>query len=235
MSKTIRRNGRIGKENRRKVQCVSRLLPGVLSVIDRLYGATPSESRGFGPLELDKYLGKFEIEDVLYFALNTSSSPKRFGNHSLSAPLKAVRTIGGAMRWSTGIALIVDPEDEVLGILRTALQSSEYVVLHATTGNEALAVLSRLKFPIDLAIIDLELPSDNGLVINLLTILGSKKTTKIIVKTSGQGKPFLESVHCDIDAIVLKPISEEQLVKTVRETLNGLSNGSAGMTAGTAA
>jgi CheY-like chemotaxis protein len=140
------------------------------------------------------------------------------------------------MRWSTGIALIVDPEDEVLRILRTALQSSEYVVLHATTGNEALAVLSRLKFPIDLAIIDLELPSDDGLVINLLTILGSKKTTKIIVKTSGQDKPFLESVnYCGIDAIVLKPISEEQLVKTVRETLYGLSNGSAGMTAGTAA
>jgi CheY-like chemotaxis protein len=140
------------------------------------------------------------------------------------------------MRWSTGIALVVDPEDEVLRILRTALQSSEYVVLHATTGNEALAVLSRLKFPIDLAIIDLELPSDDGLVINLLTILGGKKTTKIIVKTSGQGKPFLESVnHCDIDAIVLKPISEEQLVKTVQETLNGLRNGSAGMTAGTVA
>jgi CheY-like chemotaxis protein len=138
------------------------------------------------------------------------------------------------MRWSTGIALIVDPEDEVLRILRTALQSSEYVVLHATTGNEAVAVLSRLKFPIDLAIIDLELPSDDGLVINLLTILGGKKTTKIIVKTSGQGKPFLENVS-DIDAIVLKPISEEQLVKTVRETLNGLRNGSAGMTAGTAA
>ena len=76
------------------------------------------------------------------------------------------------MRWSTGIALVVDRDDEVLRILRTALQSSEYVVLHATTGNEALAVLSRLKFPIDLAIIDLELPTDDDLVINLLTVLG---------------------------------------------------------------
>jgi len=140
------------------------------------------------------------------------------------------------MRWSTGIALVVDREEEVLRILRTALQSSEYVVLHATTGNEALAVLSRLKFPIDLAIIDLDLPSDDGLVINLLTLLGAEKTTKIIVKTSGQDKPFLESVnYCGIDAIVLKPISEKQLVKTVQETLNGLRNGSADMTAGTAA
>ena len=140
------------------------------------------------------------------------------------------------MRWSTGIALVVDREEEVLRILRTALQSSEYVVLHATTGNEALAVLSKLKFPIDLAIIDLELPTDDDLVINLLTVLGGKKTTKLIVKTSRQDRPFLESVnYLGIDAIVLKPIAEEQLIKTVQETLSRSRTGSAGVTAGSAA
>jgi CheY-like chemotaxis protein len=139
------------------------------------------------------------------------------------------------MRWSTRIALVVDREDEVLTILRTALRSSDYVVLHATTGNEALAVLSKLKFPIDLAIIDLELSSgDDLIIINLLTILGGKKTTKLIVKTSRQDRPFLESVnYLGIDAIVLKPIAEEQLIKTVQETLSGKRN--AGVTAGSAA
>jgi hypothetical protein len=74
------------------------------------------------------------------------------------------------------------------------------------------------------------------LVMNLLTLLGSKKSTKLIVKTSRQDQPFLESVkYFGIDAIVLKPISEEHLVKTVRETLNGLRHGSAEMTAGSAA
>jgi CheY-like chemotaxis protein len=140
------------------------------------------------------------------------------------------------MRWSTGIALVVDREDEVLRILRTALQSSDYVVLHATTGNEALAFLSGLKFPVDLAVIDLELPADDGLVINLLTILGGKKTTKLIVKTSRQDKPFLESVnYFGIEAVVLKPISEDELIKTVQTTLSGRRNGSAEVTAGTAA
>ena len=140
------------------------------------------------------------------------------------------------MRWSTGIALVVDREDEVLRILRTALQSSDYVVLHATTGNEALAVLSGLKFPIDLAVVDLELPADDGIVINLLTILGRKKTTKLIVKTSRQDKAFLESVnYFGIEAIVLKPISEDELIKTVQTTLSGRRNGSAEVTAGTAA
>ena len=139
------------------------------------------------------------------------------------------------MHWSTGIALVVDREDEVLRVLRTTLQSSDYVVLHATTGSEALAVMSGLKFPIDLAIIDLELPSDDCLVINLLTILGGKKTTKLIVKTSRQDKPFLESVnYFGIDAIVLKPIAEEQLIKTVQTTLSRNRNDSAGESAGTA-
>jgi CheY-like chemotaxis protein len=127
------------------------------------------------------------------------------------------------VRWFTGIALVVDREDEALKLLRTALQSSDYVVLHATTGNEALAVLSGLKFPVDLAIIDLELPSDDGVVINLLTILGGQQPTKLIVKTSRHDALFLESVnYFGIDAIILKPIAEGQLIQTVRETLGGL-------------
>jgi len=130
------------------------------------------------------------------------------------------------MHWSTGIVLIVDPEDEVLEILRTALQSTDYVLMQAKTGDEALAVLSRLKSHIDLTIIDLELlPNDDGLVISLLTILGCRKITKIIVKTSRQDKPFLEQVnYFRIDAIVLKPVSEEQLVGTALSMLSGRPN-----------
>ena len=99
------------------------------------------------------------------------------------------------MHWSTGIILVVDAEDEVLKILKTALQTTDYVLLQARTGDEALAVLSRLKTHIDLTIIDLELlPNDDGLVISLLTLLGCRKITKIIVKTSRRvdngGKKF---------------------------------------------
>ncbi len=138
------------------------------------------------------------------------------------------------MRWSTGIVLIVDREDEVLEVLRTALQSTDFVLLQATTEDEALGVLSRLQCPIDLAIIDLDLPNDDGLVISLLTILGRRKITKIIVKTSRQDKPFLEQVnYFGIDAIVLKPISAEHFITTVQATLSGCRN--AGALAGTAA
>jgi DNA-binding response OmpR family regulator len=131
------------------------------------------------------------------------------------------------MHWSTGIVLIVDREDEVLEILRTALQSTDYVLMQAKTGDEALAVLSRLKSHIDLTIIDLELPNDDGLVASLLTILEQRKITKIIVKTSRQDKPFLDQIdYFGIDALVLKPTSADQLVGAVTAVLSGNSNGS---------
>jgi CheY-like chemotaxis protein len=137
------------------------------------------------------------------------------------------------MGWSTEIVLIVDPEDEVLKILRTALQSTDYVLLHATTGIEALGVLSRLGQPLDLAVIDLDIFTGDGVVASLLAMLGPQKATKIIVKTSRQDKQFLESVsYFGIDAIVLKPVSDEQFIKTVREALG--RNGSVRASAGTA-
>ena len=140
------------------------------------------------------------------------------------------------MRWSTRSVLIVDREDEIPKILRTVLQSADYAVFHATTGDEALTVLSRLKNTLDLMVIDLDLANDESLVVSLLTILGHRKTTKIIVKTSRQDRLFLESInYFGIDAIILKPIAEEQLVKTVQEALSGHRNDSAGASAGTAA
>jgi DNA-binding response OmpR family regulator len=138
------------------------------------------------------------------------------------------------MRWFTGIVLIVDREDEVLGILRNALKSTDYAVLQAKNADEALSVLSRLKYPIDLALI--ELSNDDGSVINLLTMLGRQKITKIIVRTSRQDRLFLEQVNYRrIDAIVLKPISEDQLITTVQATLTGRHSGSYRASAGTAA
>jgi DNA-binding NarL/FixJ family response regulator len=137
------------------------------------------------------------------------------------------------MLWTTRIVLLVAREDGVLEILRTALQPIDYVLVHAKTRDDALTVISRLNSPIDVAILDLDLPNDNGRVISLLAVLGGQKTTKIIVKTSRQDEPFLEQVNClGVDAVVLKPISEDQLIKTIQETLSGRWNRPAVASAG---
>jgi DNA-binding response OmpR family regulator len=151
----------------------------------------------------------------------------------LLAFVTAVRTIGGEMIWTTGIVLVVDTEDEVPETLKTALQYTDYVVVQAKDGEEALAVLSRFKSQIDLTIIDLELPNGDGLVISLLAILAHRNTAKVIIKTSRQDEPFLEQVsYLGADAIVFKPISEDQFIKTVQARLTGCRTVLAGASAG---
>ena len=137
------------------------------------------------------------------------------------------------MIWSTGIVLIVDREDEVLETLRSALQYTDYVLVQAKDGEEALAVLSRFRSHIDLTIIDLELPNGEGLIISLLAILEHRNTAKVIIKTSRQDQPFLEQVsYLGADAIVFKPISEDQFIKTVQARLTGCRTVLAGASAG---
>jgi DNA-binding response OmpR family regulator len=135
------------------------------------------------------------------------------------------------------IILIVDREDEVLELLRTASQSIDYVVLEAKTGEEALGVLSQLKSRIDITIIDLNLCIDGGVFMTLLAIFASRMpTTKVIIKTSRHDTPFLEQVNSvGVNATVLKPITKEQLLKTIQATLSERRRRSAGASAGTAA
>jgi DNA-binding response OmpR family regulator len=134
----------------------------------------------------------------------------------------------GEVNWTTGVILVVDREGEALEILRSALQSTDYVLLQAKTGDEALSVISRLDAPVDLAVVDLDLGSDGGQIISLLTIFGRRTSTKVIVKTSRQDRSFLEQVgYFGVDAIILKPVSQEQLIKTIHETLSRHRNGSA--------
>jgi DNA-binding NarL/FixJ family response regulator len=105
---------------------------------------------------------------------------------------------------------------------RRALQSTDYVIFQARTVGEAFGVLTRMKHPIDVAIIDLNQAGEDGCLFSLIAALGvHRRATKLIVKTSRRDAPFLEQVHyCDIDAIILKPLSEEQLIEKVRKALN---------------
>ena len=64
-----------------------------------------------------------------------------------------------------------------------------YALLHARSGQEAIALLERLKSKIELAIIDLDLPDSSGWdLIGRLT-LHERKPLKIIAITSGEAGP----------------------------------------------
>ena len=55
-----------------------------------------------------------------------------------------------------GIVVLADCGEAILESLRKALATTEYALLHARTGNEAMALLEQLKVDSDLAIIDLK-------------------------------------------------------------------------------
>ena len=90
--------------------------------------------------------------------------------------------------------LIAGRHEDVLNILEEQLAVTNYALLHARTGEEAIALLERLKSKIELAIIDLELPDFSGWdLIGRLT-LHDRKPLKIIATTSIYPQPVLEKV-----------------------------------------
>ena len=128
------------------------------------------------------------------------------------------------MRWSTGVILLADGDEEVPKSVKEFLVVvPDYIVLQAATLQEAVSVLSRLKFTVDLLVIDLDLPNETGQdLFRLLTTPGCGKASKIIAKTSRHDESFLGQVYSlGADAILLKPTSAEQLAGTVYAVLSG--------------
>jgi CheY-like chemotaxis protein len=116
--------------------------------------------------------------------------------------------------------LIADPHEDVLNILTEQLSETDYALLHARNGEEAIALLERLRSKIELAIIDLELPDLSGWdLIGRLTI-HDRKPIKIIATTSIYPELVLEKmIQMGVDAVVRKPMPHETWRITLERVL----------------
>jgi DNA-binding response OmpR family regulator len=125
------------------------------------------------------------------------------------------------MRWSTEIILLVDGDNEVPKNTSAALAATDYIILHASTTQEAVSLLSYLNYFVDLVVIDVDMANDIGLgFLERLSTVGYRKASKIIAQTSRQDESFLGRVSClGVDAILKKPTSAEQLVGAVHAML----------------
>jgi CheY-like chemotaxis protein len=117
------------------------------------------------------------------------------------------------------IILIVDRHEYVLNSLKAQPATTNYALLHARSGQEAIALLERLKSKMELAIIDLDLPDSSGWdLIGRLT-LHERKPLKIIAITSVYTQPILEKVkELGVDVVLRKPIPHEEW-RTTLETV----------------
>jgi DNA-binding NtrC family response regulator len=113
--------------------------------------------------------------------------------------------------------LVVDDDETIRKVMSTILKEKGYIVDTAETGKEAIEK-SNTNF-YNLALIDMRLPDMEGT--KLLTTL--RETTPKMVKIIVTGYPSLqnamEAVNKNADAYILKPVTMEKVLATIKEHL----------------
>jgi len=118
--------------------------------------------------------------------------------------------------------LVVEDDEELRRLFRTALALAGYDVVEAGDGFEALRRIDHT--PPDLVILDLVLPVLSGIAVRQ-EIAAHAVTRQIpIVVITGSS---IEPADLNVDCFLRKPISPEQLLETVRTCL---ASGARGMT-----
>ena len=112
--------------------------------------------------------------------------------------------------------LVVDDEQQITRVLKTALSSRGYAVRTASDGDEALHIVQ--DWPPDLVVTDLRMPNMDGL--KLCKAIRSKSQTPIIVlSVKGEDHIKVEALDAGADDYVTKPFSMDELLARMRAAL----------------
>ena len=121
---------------------------------------------------------------------------------------------------STIRVLIAEDQSLVRGAL-VALLSAEpdiEVVAECATGTEALRLVKEQ--PIDVALLDIEMPGRNGL--NVAKELAGHPCRCLIVTTFGKAGYVKEAMDAGVDGFLVKDTPPEELAEAIRRVHNGL-------------
>jgi CheY-like chemotaxis protein len=112
--------------------------------------------------------------------------------------------------------LVVDDEKEFTSLIAQVLESRQYVVMQANSGQEALDLLSKDKF--DLMTLDLNMPEMNG--IEVAKITNEKYPDLKIMVISGFGSKYDDELpKYKIARILPKPVPFMDLIASVKEVI----------------
>lgn len=110
--------------------------------------------------------------------------------------------------------LVVEDDEDLRRLFRTALALAGYDVIEAGDGLEALQRIDQV-LP-DLVVLDLVLPGMSGLVVHQeLTAQALTRQLPVVVITGAAIDPSTLNVSC----LLRKPVSPDQLIETVRKCL----------------
>lgn len=113
--------------------------------------------------------------------------------------------------------LIVDDDENILFLFGLALEESGFIVYTAETGAEALSLIGAIEF--DIVLLDYRLSDMDGLSI-AKEIHKHNDKTKIIIVTGNRDLSFSQDIDKLISRIILKPVTEEDLVSEIHMVLS---------------
>jgi DNA-binding NtrC family response regulator len=113
--------------------------------------------------------------------------------------------------------LIVDDDVIIRETLRDVLESKGYVVETAETAKEAMEKSKARTF--NLALLDIKLPDMEGTELLKKMHSIAPRMMKIMITAHGTLKNAMDSLNLGADAYLLKPINQNELLKTVEEKL----------------
>ncbi len=118
------------------------------------------------------------------------------------------------------LILVVDDEAAILEISKTLLEDYNYRILTASNGIEAIALYAHHKDKISMVLIDIMMPSMDGLT--AISILQHMNPQIKIIGTSGIGvnSQLVEVASASINAFVEKPYTLHKLLHAINNVLS---------------
>ncbi|HEU6448009.1 MAG TPA: response regulator [Verrucomicrobiae bacterium] len=118
--------------------------------------------------------------------------------------------------------LIVDDEESILAITRTALEGYNYRVVAANSGLEAVTLFSENRRDVRLVITDLDMPFMDGA--KTVGVLRKMMPDIKIIVASGSAEEIAKAGDIKMDAFIAKPFATEELLQTVHNVLEKQSS-----------
>ena len=112
--------------------------------------------------------------------------------------------------------LVVDDEQEIVRVLRHSLSAQGYMVLVATSGEEAMEVVSQRR-P-DLLLLDLLLPGMSGLEVCRM-VRESSNVPIIVLSVKDSERDKVEALDLGADDYVAKPFGINEVLARIRVAL----------------
>ena len=118
--------------------------------------------------------------------------------------------------------LVADTSHTLPQILKQELALTEYALLHAKNGQEAIDYLDLLRTQIAVAVIDLELPGVSGLDVIWRLARQKQPTSTRIIATTAIEVPLLKDVvkNFGVDVLVQTPVPVQDWRTIINSVLN---------------